>query len=131
MTIANQSTVIVIPDTNKADCDAALACWFGDEIGTTEYSVPLSSSGEAPATHWAVHFWNPPDKAAALAAWPSGVLPTPVGSWADYGLDATSALAAGQASTVHVMAASDATFNTMPQTNFEAAIAAHGLVRIS
>jgi hypothetical protein len=128
--MANQSVVVVVADANLADANSALAAYYGDDPGSQNISVPLSASGQAPATHWGSHIWLSPTRATDIKDWPSGVLPQPASEWENHGLDATSALAAGASFIVSVMAATDQNFQNLPVTNFMATISAMGLQRI-
>lgn len=129
--MSNQSVVIVAPDTDRDAGNNALAAYYGDDLGSQNLSVPLSASGQLPATHWGSHIWLPPANATAIKDWPSGILPTPANPWIDYDLSSATALAAGQAFIVSVMSATDQNFQTLPMTNFLAVLSALGLQRIA
>jgi hypothetical protein len=128
--MTNQSVVIIAPDADAADCNAALAAYFGDDPGSQNLTVQLSADGQLPATHWGCQIWRAPDSATALKNWPSGSLPTPASAWDNYGLNSISALAAGEAMIVSVMSATDQNLQTLPTTNFTATLSALGLQRI-
>jgi len=129
--MANQSVVIVVTDANRTAANEALAAYYGDDPGSQNISVPLSASGQLPATHWGSHIWLDPARATAIKDWPSGTLPTPTQPWGNYGLDDASALAAGETFIVSIMAATDANLQTLPMTNFLATLAALGVQRIT
>lgn len=125
----DNSVVTVCADTDKASVNQAMAAFYGDDSGSEELSVPLSASGSAPATHWGAANFVTGAQATALKDWPTGTLPTPLAPWSGYGLDDTTALAAGAKMIQSVMTGAD--FNTLAMTNFEAAIASLGLTRVA
>lgn len=125
-----QSVVIIVTDEYRDVVNQALAAFFGDDPGSQNLTIRLSSDGQEPVTYWGLHIWQSPDGATALKDWPSGTLPTPVADWSGYGLDAVSALAAGSHMVVSVMSATTDNFQTMPQTNFTSCCGALGLQRI-
>lgn len=59
------SLVLIVPSPLKdaANSVGQIIGWTGDNL-----SVPLSASGNAPATHWACHSWAQ----AIAAAWLTG-----------------------------------------------------------
>lgn len=74
----DHSTIIVVPDANKNAVSKVLAAFWGDDApGTDEFSVELSASGVAPATHWLLHTYQTNPQAAVVTALPTsgGTLP--------------------------------------------------------
>lgn len=125
----DNSVVIIAADANKAAVNPALAAFYGDDPGSENVSVALSASGIAPATHWGGANYVSGALATALKDWPTGTLPSPAAPWASYGLNNTSALAAGSTMTVSVMTGGDP--DTLSMTNFEAVLASLGLQRVT
>jgi len=75
----DHSCIIAVPDAYKNNVSKVLAAFWGDDPpGTDEFSVQLSETGNAPATHWALHTYQNNAAALALAALPtgSGTLPS-------------------------------------------------------
>jgi len=70
----DHSVVIVVPGASKADANAMLAAYFGDDPGSENLAQPASASGQAPPTHWFCHIYRNNASAAELAA-----MPTPLG----------------------------------------------------
>lgn len=62
----NYSLVLITQDAPTGNL-VSTALGHQDEGGET-YALPLSSTGSAPATHWACHTWATPEFVAALAA---------------------------------------------------------------
>lgn len=71
MTEWTTSAVLIAPAAQR-DAANALAAAMG--WGPDCYSVPLSASGAAPATHWGLHAWVAEGFAATLAAAARGAL---------------------------------------------------------
>jgi len=144
----NQSVVIVVDDAHRTAANAALAAYYGDVPGSPEISVPLSPTGQAPATYWGSHIWLSPTRATEVKDWPTGSLPlptdpsadaygpgdipaTPAELWAVHGLTEASALEAGSHLIVSVMSANESNMQTLPMTNFLAMLAALQVQRIT
>lgn len=127
--MVDQSVVVVVPAARVDEANAALAAYFGDEPGSQGLTIPLAPNQNAAVTHRACHLWRTPQGATDLKDWPGGTRPTPVGNWTDHGLSENAALTAGTAMSVHVMAASAETLQSLPGVNLNAAIASHNLER--
>lgn len=125
----DNSVVTICAEADRAECNQAMAAFFGDDPGSDEISVPLSSDGQLPVTHRGCASFVDASKATALKDWPNGTLPTPAAPWSNYDLDETSALEAGQAMVMSVMTGGN--FNTLAKTNFEATIQSLGLQQIT
>lgn len=123
----DNSVAIVVTAAALDNANAALACLFGDDPGAENLDVALSSTGSAPATHYGTNVMRTGDEATALKDWPNGVLPVPMGSWGDYGLDSTTALAAMAASVADVQVKTGGDQNTLGLVNFNSLIDTLGL----
>jgi hypothetical protein len=55
------SVVMIVPAAHRDEMNA-LAAAIDPDYGDTTFSVPLSTSGSAPATHYATHTWEMPGR---------------------------------------------------------------------
>lgn len=88
MSAWNHSLVFLVSDANKADSNRLATAMGHCPPDCDEYTVPLSPTGEAPATHWLCHSFCVESFAQMLNGIGQGVLPEPEagGTWDDYGL---------------------------------------------
>ena len=98
-----------------------LSCALGhDTMPGSTYSVPLSPTGQEPATHYGCHAWVQPSFVEILAGASQGHLPEI--DWADYDLTAGD-----------VAAVVDGLIASEPQAellDIDGWLAMHGLVRV-
>lgn len=82
------SLVLCFTDADKPDGNRLAEAMGHCPKDSDAYTVPLSPTGEAPATHWLCHSWCVPAFAALLGGVAQGQLPEPEagGTWEDYGL---------------------------------------------
>lgn len=88
------STVLILPDAQRAVGDAALGVAMKHaNAGVSMFSVPLSASGAEPATHWGLHIWAPSSWVQGIyAARDDNRLPPQI-KWSDAGLTEAQVLA--------------------------------------
>lgn len=82
------SLVMAFPDADRPDANKLAEAMGHCPKDSDAYTVPLSPTGEAPATHWLCHSWCVPSFAEMLYGVSQGALPEPEagGTWEDYGL---------------------------------------------
>ena len=124
----NQSTFVACPVERLADSRLVM-CWLmGDYPPGGMFSVPMSASGQLPATHYALHAYMDNQALTDLA---SGVvpvgyrdLPCDLGYDGQYVVTSAMALSEAQAWKVYSSPSKDV------QENYEAFVASSGLQRI-
>lgn len=124
----DHSCIIAVPDAYKNNVSKTLAAFWGDDPpGTDEFSVPLSASGLAPATHWLLHLFQNNAGALALAALPtgSGTLPSGI-NLAPYSVSTVDARAA----CANISRVSVKTGTVSPSSHVGDVLADLGLVQI-
>lgn len=120
------SLVMAFTDADKPDANRLAEAMGHCPPGADEYTVPLSPTGEAPATHWLCHSWCVPAFAAMLGGVAQGQLPEPEagGPWEDYGLTAQRVGELMQAAIVSCVEGAD------PVTHVSDVLTAVGLQRV-
>lgn len=127
MSAYTYSLVMAFPDADKPDANRLAVAMGHCPEGEDEYPVPLSPTGEAPATHWLCHSWCVPSFAEMLGGVAQGVLPEPEagGVWEDYGLTAQRVGELMGAAIVSCIEGAD------PVTHVAEVLAANGLQKCS
>ena len=124
----NQSTFVACPVERLADSRLVM-CWLqGDWPPGEMFSVPMSPTGQLPATHYALHAFMDNQALVDLASGviPSGYrdLPCDLGYDGQYIVTSAMALSEAQTWKIYSSAGEDV------QSNYEAFVASSGLTRI-
>lgn len=124
----NQSTFVACPIEHLADSRLVM-CWLmGDYPPGEMFSVPMSPTGQLPATHYAMHAYMDNQALTDLASGvvPAGYRDLPCDLSYDGQYVVTSELAFSEAQTWEVYSSAGEDV----QANYEAFVASSGLKRI-
>lgn len=131
----DRSTIGVAPASALADANK-LYNSIGHG-GDQNFGAKLSANGQEPATHYAYHSWETPERATLKQsmAGENAVLPEIEGEWDDYGLTEQTAMAAAQSLDVSVRVPSaselqNSTAGEIAVAHFNGMIAGMGLQRV-
>lgn len=127
MSAYTYSLVMAFADADKPDANNLAVAMGHCPAGMDEYTVPLSPTGAAPATHWLCHTWCVPAFAAMLGGVAQGQLPEPEagGTWEDYGLSYPRVGQLMQAAIVSLIEGAD------PVTHVAEVLEANGLMKVT
>lgn len=92
------SYAIIVPDAHRNAFNMFFVAFGDDELPGFYVSVPLSSNGEEPATHWGCRTDLTATRVEQVQEWKNGVLPTPLANfdWGTLGVTSDDVIAAGQ-----------------------------------
>jgi hypothetical protein len=121
------SLVFIVTDANKEDSNRLATAMDHCPIGSDEYTVPLSATGDGPPTHWLCHSFCIEAFAQMLGGIGQGTLPEPEagGTWEDYGLTVERVWGLMGSAIVSCIEGAD------PQTHVAEVISAAGLQRVA
>lgn len=119
---ANYSLVLITQDAGTGNL-VSTALGHQDP-GAETYVLPLSASGDAPATHWACHTWATPGFVAALTACANQEA-LPPAPWAAVGLTGN------QVFNFCGALIWSARLGAVPREHFADVLAANGLQRVT